>query len=305
MLNSVQISSDTILDIIKVKKPLFPSNGADHQVELGLPKGQIKVVTLMPEGLSIRMNIETPHGQVQLHEGVFLLSVDNRQSEVVSLDGTVDGTSHNGNRFSVTQGQRLAFNDVRISEPVPDTGAEVLTDGRFEQPVEQHWQSQVVASEIPPPSMQRVAEDGRWVVRFHRAVGDGAHNQFVLRQEVDSNVSLTESLLLRLTVRIDYQSLPGAGVLSSEFPVRVEIGYTDIYGQERFWGHGFYHLEPIAGYWIENGEQIPQSTWFAYESPNLFKLLAPNPPETINYVKVHASGHDYTSYVGEISLTAH
>lgn len=305
MLNSVQISSDTILDILKVERPLFPGNGTDHLVDLVLTKGQIRVVTLMPEGQSIRMQVKTPHGSVELHEGVFRLSVGSRQTEVVAINGEVAGHSRNGVAFRLGEGQRLNFEHNRISEPVPDIGSEILTDGRFEVPVDENWSRAVVASDIPPPTMERVQEDGRWVIRFHRAVGDNAHNQFELRQAVDRNVSLHESLYLRLTVRIDYQSLSGAGVLSSEFPVRVEIGYTDIYGQERAWGHGFYYREPIAGYWIENGEQIPQSTWFAYESPDLFNLLALNPPETITYVRIHASGHDYTSYIGDVSLTAH
>ncbi len=305
MLNSVQISSDTILDILKVERPLFPGNGADHLVDLVLTKGQIRVVTLMPEGQSIRMQVKTPHGSIQLPEGVFRLSVGSRQTEVVAINGEVAGHSRNGVAFRLGEGQRLNFEHNRISEPVPDIGSEILTDGRFEVPVAENWSRAVVASDIPPPTMERVQEDGRWVIRFHRAVGDNAHNQFELRQAVDRNVSLHESLYLRLTVRIDYQSLSGAGVLSSEFPVRVEIGYTDIYGQERVWGHGFYYREPIAGYWIENGEPIPQSTWFAYESPDLFNLLALNPPETITYVRIYASGHDYTSYIGDVSLTAH
>lgn len=305
MLSSVQISSDTILDIHKVEQPLFPGNGADHLVELVLPKGQIRVVTLMPEGQSLNMQVETPHGHVRLQEGVFRLSVGSRQTEVVAIDGKVAGFNRLGEAFRLAEGERLSFESGRISDPVPDIGSEILTDGRFEVPVAENWSQAVVASDIPPPAMERLREDGRWVIRFHRAVGDNAHNQFELRQAVDRNVSLHESLYLRLTVRIDYQSLPGAGVLSSEFPVRVEIGYTDIYGQERAWGHGFYYREPIAGYWIENGEQIPQGTWFAYESPDLFNVLALNPPETINYVRIHASGHDYTSYVGDVSLTAH
>ena len=73
--------------------------------------------------------------------------------------------------------------------------------------------------------MAREFQDGRWVVHFWRDVGDNAHNQYELRQEIGRNVALNERLFLRLNLRIDHQSLSGAGVLSSEFPVRVEIGY--------------------------------------------------------------------------------
>jgi len=70
-------------------------------------------------------------------------------------------------------------------------------------------------------------------------------------------------------VRLAYQSLPGAGYLSSEFPVIVRLNYEDVYGNDRFVTHGFYYSEPIEDWPIINGERIPPLVWFPYESGNL------------------------------------
>ncbi len=65
-----------------------------------------------------------------------------------------------------------------------------------------------------------------------------------------------------------HQSLSGAGYLSSEFPLRVEITYTDIYGKQLRWGHGFYFREPEDPTWrIVDGDKIPSFNWYTYRSP--------------------------------------
>lgn len=304
MLNSVQLSSDTILDVIKARRPLFRRSGQPHEVHLVLHQGQVRVVTLMPQDLTVNMRIDTPHGQVKLADGIYRIAVDDQQTQVTVLDGMAQG--HNGaeDKFTLEEGNWIGFTPESVSIRSHDVAAELVTNGSFQTPLQDSWEQGTVANNVPPPSMAREFQDGRWVVHFWRDQGDNAHNQYELRQQIGRNVALHERLYLRLNLRIDYQSLAGAGVLSSEFPIRVELGYTDIYGQERTWGHGFYYRDPIPGYWIENGEQVPAGTWFAYESPDLFNLLALTRPETLNYVRIHASGHDYDAYVSQISLVA-
>jgi hypothetical protein len=102
-----------------------------------------------------------------------------------------------------------------------------------------------------------------------------------------------------------YQSLSGAGYLSSEFPLSIEITYTDIYGKVLTWSHGFYYRDPEDPNWqITNGEQIPPYIWYTYQSPNLMELLEDTHPARINSVRIYASGWNYQSMVSEVYLVA-
>lgn len=302
MLNSLQMSSNTHLRVNRVRRPLFKGNGRPHVVELQLESGQVRVVTLMPDGLTIEMQIVTPQGRISMADGVTRILVDDEKSEVDALDGSVLIETVSGESLELEEGHRIVFTQSDLEVHTADLATDLLANGSFQEPLADEWAETIIANDVPPPSMQREFIDGRWTVHFQRQIGDNAHNQFELRQRVDRKVELNESLYLLANLRIDNQSLPGAGYLSSEYPLRVEIGYTDIYGRERTWGHGFFYLDPLPGYWIENGEQIPNGTWFAYESPNLMSLLSLTRPERIDFVRIQASGHDYDSYVGGISL---
>lgn len=304
MLSSVQMSSNTHLEVSRARRPYFRGNGRPHHVYLKLFAGQVRLVTLMPEGQSMSMQIATPQGMILLEDGITRILVDENKTEVDALDGAVRVQNGGGDARDLLEGNRVVFTQEEFDVQSTDLDTEILDNGSFQEPLDADWIRNTTANNVPPPSMQRELKDGRWTVHFWRNVGDNAHNQFEIRQQVDRKVGLNESLFLLMNLRIDFQSLPGAGDLSSEFPLRVEIGYTDLYGQRRTWGRGFFYRDPLPHYWIENGEQIPVGTWYAYESPNLMNLLSLTRPESIEYVRIHASGHDYDSYVGEVSLIA-
>jgi len=304
MLNSLQMSSSTHLEVVRVRRPFFRGSRRPHVVHLKLYSGQVRVVTLMPAGLSIAMQIATPEGRVSLADGIARILVDDAKTEVDALDGSIRIETESGQLLQLEEGHRIVFSQSDLAVHTDDLATDILINGSFQEPLEPAWEPAIVANDVPAPSMRREVRDGRWTVHFWRQVGDNAHNQYELRQQVDRTVGLNTSLFLLVNLRIDHQSLPGAGDLSSEFPLRVEIGYTDIYGQKRAWGHGFFYLDPLPHYWIENGEQIPAGTWYAYESSNLMRLLSLTRPESIDYVRMHASGHDYDIYVGDISLIA-
>lgn len=84
----------------------------------------------------------------------------------------------------------------------------------------------------------------------------------------------------------------------------VRLDYTDIYGMEQFWVHGFYSREPEENWPIYDGERIPTYVWYPYESGNLVQLLQATRPARINSIRIYASGHSYESMVAEVGLTA-
>ena len=146
-------------------------------------------------------------------------------------------------------------------------------------------------------------------VRLARRESDnGNHTEALIKQSLDYDVRDFARLEVLLDVRLDFQSLSGGGLQSSEFPIIVRLDYKDIWGNDKFWTHGFYYQNQ-AGYPIApdpwgrpSGEQIPQDVWFPYESGNLLVLLGDNKPAHITGLTIYASGWNYDSLVSEVQL---
>ncbi|MBW7885338.1 MAG: hypothetical protein H3C34_22445, partial [Caldilineaceae bacterium] len=140
---------------------------------------------------------------------------------------------------------------------------------------------------------------------FVRQGEDNVPTEVGIHQTINKDVNVYDKLYLQLDVKLLFQSLSGAGYLSSEYPLRVEITYTDIYGKQLTWGHGFYYRDPDNPNWkIVNGEKIPPFNWYTYRSPNLLDLLKETRPARIDAVRVYASGWNYQSMVSEVYLLA-
>jgi hypothetical protein len=144
----------------------------------------------------------------------------------------------------------------------------------------------------------------RQAVRFSRQAEDGAPNRVGVAQTVDRDVQGYDSLVLRMDLQVLNQSVPGGGYLATEYPVMVDIAYTDVYGKDLHWYQGFYYLDLPSGsnYVPPSGEKIPLGVWYTYESPNLFDVLRETRPARINSITVYASGHDYESRVSDVAL---
>ena len=148
---------------------------------------------------------------------------------------------------------------------------------------------------------------GRSAARLSRINQPPTHSEVAITQVLDRSVHDYEYLNLQMDVLLRWQSLPGAGEQSSEFPLMFRLDYEDIYGSHQFWTHGFYYQDPPAQWVVTGGQKIPQNIWFPFESGNLLERLKAEglpPPATINYLKVYASGHNYDSLVTEIRLVA-
>jgi hypothetical protein len=142
-------------------------------------------------------------------------------------------------------------------------------------------------------------------VQFSRRQEDGVPNRVGVVQTVDRDVQGYDSLAMRLDLKILYHSVPGGGEQATEYPIMVDLFYTDIYGKDLHWYQGFYQrdLPPNSPYLPPTGEKVPLGIWYTYESPNLFELLQATRPARINSVSIYASGHDYDSLVTDVALT--
>lgn len=195
-------------------------------------------------------------------------------------------------------------------EPLP-AARNLIENGDFQQPQAGGWLTStvVLTTSVEPPAVQLVENGGRRSVRLvRREADDGIHSEVAIRQELDQDVRDFVRLELSLDVMLEFQSLSGGGLLSSEYPIIVRLDFKDLWGDDKFWTHGFYYQNrdgyPIAPdpWGRPSGERIPRGVWYPYESGNLLDLLGENKPAYITGLTIYASGWNYDSQVSEVQL---
>ncbi len=305
VLGSVQLYAGTTLDVLRIRRPLFAGSPEPYQVRLRLDQGQARIFSNSADGRPLHVELETPHGVISLDAGSYQVSVNSEQTDVTVRSGHAALHHRTEGEMTLESGLRAWMTaDVFTREPV-SAEQSLLRNGNFAEPMLDTWQSYVVADNVTPGSVRIVEREGRWVAQFIRDGEDNVPTEVGITQAVERDVNVYDTLTLQLDVKLLHQSLSGAGYLSSEYPLRVEITYTDIYGKVLTWGHGFYYRDPENENWkIVNGQKIAPYIWYTYRSPNLFDLLADTRPARINSVRIYASGWNYQSMVSEVYLAA-
>jgi hypothetical protein len=210
-----------------------------------------------------------------------------------------------GEQLLVTTGLRAV--STGDSSTVATAAAEqnLVANGDFSQPSGDAWKQYNEAPGVENGTVSIIERDGRRVAHFNRQGEEGVHTEVGIFQEMRKDVNVYDSLTIQMDVRLLYQSLAGAGYMNSEFPLRVEIAYTDVYGKDLRWGHGFYYRDPEdPARTINDASKIPPYNWYTYQSPNLMELLAETRPARINSIRIYASGHNYQSMASEIYMLA-
>jgi len=302
-LGSVQLYPSSSLVINRIRRPRFASSPEPYRVRLTLEQGRARIFTVSSEDRPVFAQVDTPQGQVILFGGNYRFAVTEAGTEVTVRSGTAQVQNDLG-MVILEADQRTVLTADAAPEPAMSTERSLIENGDFSVPLLDGWESYTVAENVVQGSVERISQDGRWVARFRRDGEDNVHTEVGIRQEISQDMSVYDSLRVQMDVRLRWQSLEGAGHQSSEFPVRVEIGYQDIYGKDLTWGHGFYYRDPRPGWWIQDGEKLRPFVWYSYESPNLMELLADTRPARINYIRVYASGWNYDAYVSDINLIA-
>lgn len=307
VLGSVQLYAGAILEVLRVRRPLFASSPEPHYVRLRLQQGQARIFSNSEEieARPLRVDLETPHGVITLDAGSYQVSVNEEQTEITVRSGRAMLTHPNDGSITIYAEQSAWIRaDALAHEPEP-AARNLLRNGDFSEPELDAWQTNIIAKDVIPGIVKVDEGDGRWVALFFRDGEDNVPTEVGITQIVEKDVNVYDELTIQLDVKLLYQSLPGAGYLSTEFPLRVEITYTDIYGKVLTWGHGFYYRDPENENWqIIGGEKIPPYSWYTYRSPNLMELLAETRPARINSVRIYASGWNYQSMVSEVYLIA-
>ena len=305
---SILMYPNTEVRLQRARFPRFPRWSPDPgRLSVWVDQGRVRVVSGRFPDRPLITTVETPHGRVQAADASFSVFVSNRGMDVTVRQGNVRVEAR-GLAVTVEEGQRTW---VPLAQPPQTpTSAErnLVRNGNFTEPLEVAWdvgflQPDVVAS----GTVSVVDVGGRRAVRFSRRAEEGVHTEVWIEQKLEQDVRDVDTLILRMDVRLLYQSLPGGGMMGSEYPLMVRIDYTDVYGKDQFWVHGFYFRDPtIRGWPLVNGEKIPPYVWWPYESPNLVALWEQGGtrPAVLHSIRIYASGHNYESMVAEVGLFA-
>lgn len=311
ILGSVQIYSGSDVTLNRLRQPLFESSREPFRSVLTLDAGQARIFTNSSDQRAIDVELRTPHGVALLAPGSYQVSVDAEATEITVRSGSADLRHDESSGLVVQAGQRANITGEGVSAEVTSPEQNLVVNGSFTPPVLEDWTSyQVAEADTTPGKVQFIeGEDGRQVAQFIRMGEERLHTEVGISQALDRPVNVYDELHIQADVKILFQSLPGGGTLNSEFPIRIEIAYTDVYGKDLTWGHGFYYREAEAGEEyprVVDGTRVSQGQWYTYLSPNLIDLLsqAGTRPAQINSLRIYASGHNYQSVVSEVYLLA-
>jgi hypothetical protein len=307
VLGTAQLFPDTIVRIERARTPRFDWSSDPNQLAFTLQRGRVTIIPQSSAGRSVRVDLTTPQASISAGAGTFDIAIEKGETvvrvrlgaaQVIAASTLV--TVHGGERVSVRAG---APPDLPMTDAL-----NLVLDGSFEGRLTPTWQpfSNIEKGKgLQPGAATQEQSGGRQLLHLTRREEDGAPNEIGVQQAVNRDVQGYDSLVLRLDVRLLYQSVPGGGYRASEYPVMVRINYTDIYGKELPWVQGFYYMDlPARSTWDQpTGEKVPLGIWYTYESPNLFELLRDTRPARINSILIYAAGHDYDAQVADVALT--
>jgi hypothetical protein len=306
----VTLYSDTNLELAQVEAPRFAASDRPNRIVLNLTGGLVRVGVAMPGERETEFEVLTPPASIWMEEGSYRIEVTNEETQVTVLRGEAK-IGAEASREVLGQGMRIQLSLTGEAADTLPAAQNLVENGSFQQPLSAGWLTStvVLTSSVSPPTVQVVEEGGRQAARFvQQGANAGDHTEVAIHQKLDQDVRDFDRLEVSLDVRVDSQSLSGGGLLSSEFPVIVRVDYKDLWGDDKFWTHGFYY-QNNAGYPIApdpwgrpSGEQIPRGVWYPYESGNLLELLGENKPAHVTGLTVYSSGWNYDGLVSEIQL---
>lgn len=316
----VQLYPNSAVTLRQARVPRFDLSADPHRISLDLHQGRMAVTAQRTDARDVAVSVLTPQATVTFGAGTFDIILVGNETQVRVRSG-VARVAAEGQFVTASGGQRVGVTAGRGPDlPIPDT-VNLVLNGSFESGLTPLWEEFAeVKAGYRPGTVTLVADSRRRALRFSRREEDGVPNRVGVTQVVNRDVEGYDALALRLDLRLTHQSVQGGGQNATEYPLMVDVFFTDIYGKDIHWYKGFYYLDLLAGspylspiredqvpadaaYFPPTAERVPIGIWYSYESPNLFELLKKTRPARIISISVYAIGHDYESYVSDIGLT--
>jgi hypothetical protein len=306
----IDLYSNTNLELAVVQGPRYGLSNRPNEIQLSLTGGLARIGVALPGERDTDFELLTPHTVVSVSEGSYRVEVTNQTTGVTVLRGGARIGSGSSSVF-LLQGMRTRVDLSGVPTQPLSAAQNLIENGDFQEPLSSQWLTStvVLSSGVGAPQAEVVEDGGRQAVRlFRRESDDGNHTEVAIHQRLEQDVRDFDRLEIALGAQVEFQSLSGGGMLSSEFPLQVRLDYKDQWGDDQFWTHGFYYQNlsgyPIApDHWGQPmGEQVPRGVWYPYESGNLLELLGDSRPMYVTELTIYASGWNYDALVSEVQL---
>lgn len=307
--SSLTMYSDTSIVLHQTRTPRFSLSPNPTKILIEVKKGRIRATSSLSRE-ALNFDIDTPQAQVELSEGSFSIEVNEAETQVTTRLGQANVTG-GSQQILLKQGERALIAEGQAPSPPLPAAQNLLKDNEFSAAsLDNSWETYGINfSQGVTTTSQIVTFQNRSVLELRSEGEDNVHTEVGITQPVNKDVRDYQSLRIFAEVRLVRQSLPGGGLLGSEFPIMLRLDYKDADNNDRSWYHGFYYAPAPENYILYNqpdnsSERIARFIWYPYESENLLTALGPAKPIFIKSIRIYASGWIYEAMVANVSLLA-
>jgi hypothetical protein len=270
----VTLYNNTTLVVHQTRQPRFEISPYPAEITLEITKGRIRASAVSTNTNRIFL-VRTPHAQATLNQGSYAVEVSRRQTRVTTRSGAAQVMAQD-QTVTVTESELTTILDNQPPAPATTAEQNLITNGDFSQGLLNSWEATIYVPsdtltgtqtiqindensriKIDPLNMisstLRVITAGRQIaLEFNSFGSDNVHTEASVRQEINKGVQDFQSLRINAQIRLNHQSLPGGGLLGTEFPIMIQLAYRDADGNDHSWYHGFYYQSPPNNYILYN-----------------------------------------------------
>jgi hypothetical protein len=320
---TVTLRKNSVTRLRSASRPRFSLSENPYVIRLSDTNGRFEVWVTDSSDRAIRLEITGPLGTTHIEEGGnYLIDSTPEYMTVNTRLGSAAVISRTGQTQHLAMSTEATIHSGDAAIQVAPGPIDLLPNWDFDQskdwPVEWNCTHKFSPDnqDGPPGTWFFNRVDGRGAIHIERmqpnpGPGTTLCNQYLTGPTNGLDVSRYNSLRVRVTMQVHYQSLSACGVVGTECPVMLHIAYLDENGIERNWYHGFYaEYLPNEGRTIcdacwEEHEQINKDAWYTYESGNLFTDWPEGQrPRSLEFIEFYADGHQYDVMLSEVALVA-
>ena len=329
LLAAVALQSNTFITFERASRPRFDWSLNQHSISFSNLKGKLDVFVTGAKNKPFLLSVGTAGGlSVQfLDDGRYRVSATDDEVRILNVMGRASAyfADDMSSLRTVPAGQELV---VRLGNRTIEPRAtirNVLASSLFsiqytdqgpprdELSLPANWGCLVEQDSDPRGMYSLEVFDGRFGLRLRRLDNATSHGEVRCTQpfgEGGIDVSGFDSIKVIVTFYVSSQSLSQCGILGSECPLMLRLRYEDRLAVGRTWIRGFYFdKEVITDYptlcstCIQEHEIINKQAWYTFESENLLSVIGANDhPESLSWIALEASGHQFDTIVSEILL---
>ncbi len=316
--SSLTMYGNTSIVLRQTSSPRFGLSPNPTYLTIEVQQGRVRATSALNRE-ELNFDINTPHATIALDAGSFSIEVNDTETQVTTRLGQATVSGSSGSAVTLNQSERAVVASGQPPSPPLPAAQNLLIGSEFNPttltttttltPTTAWTPYQITFSDSVTPTSQVITFQNRSVLQLRSEGEDNIHTEAGVAQELNKDVRDFQALRIFTEVRLVRQSLPGGGLLGSEFPIMLRLDYKDAENNDRSWYHGFYYEPPPPNFILYNqpdnsSERVARFIWYPYESENLLTSLGPTKPVYIKSIRIYASGWIYEAMVDNIYLLA-